>query len=226
MVTFNTLGSHQRAPSPPPSPGQAVEGSPAQLPLLTPRHSAFHDVGAESQERGGVAVQTVEAGRRSRRFPLPSFPGVTAASVRLGAGRLGCPLTASDRLHNCPFPVPSGKDMSVPRPTSPDGVLAGPPQGLGAGEQTPGTCYGAGRAAGTRAAPRDRAAWPRGCGPARKWGTAATPCPAELVGNEVWWGGGVWVATDGEVILGLCVVDSSTLFAIIRWWLKMNLSER
>nr|XP_060474638.1 biogenesis of lysosome-related organelles complex 1 subunit 6 [Panthera onca] len=28
--------------------------------------------------------------------------------------------------------------MSVPGPTSPDGVLAGPPHGLGAGEPTPG----------------------------------------------------------------------------------------
>ena len=113
--------------------------------------------------------------RRSHRLPLPSFPGATAASVRLGAGRVGCPLTASDRLQNRPFPVPSGKDMSVPGPTSPDGVLAGPPHGLGAGEPTPGTCYWAGRVAGSPAAPRERAAWSRGSGPRAEVGNRAGP---------------------------------------------------
>ncbi|KAJ1079193.1 hypothetical protein K5549_018058, partial [Capra hircus] len=39
----------------------------------------------------------------------------------------------------CPFPVPSGRDMSVPGPPSPDGVLAGPPEVLEAGDLTPGT---------------------------------------------------------------------------------------
>ncbi|KAK2498559.1 hypothetical protein MC885_011423 [Smutsia gigantea] len=40
--------------------------------------------------------------------------------------------------HNCLFPVPSRRDMSAPGPPSPDGVLAGPPDGMGDGEPTSG----------------------------------------------------------------------------------------
>jgi len=74
-------------------------------------------------------------------LPLSSLPGATVASVRVGSARFRCFLTASDSLCNCPFPVPSGRDMSVPGPPSPDGVLAGPPEGLEAGDLTPGKCY-------------------------------------------------------------------------------------
>lgn len=62
--------------------------------------------------------------------------------VRLSVGHFWSLFTASDCLHNCPFPVPSGKDMSVPEPLPPDGVLAAPADRLVAREPTPGMCYG------------------------------------------------------------------------------------
>ena len=97
--------------------------------------------------------------RAPSRLPLPSLPGATVASVPVGSVRVRCFLTVPDSLYYCPFPVPSGRDMSVPGPPSLDGVLAGPPDGLEAGGPTPGTCCGAGRAGpawvGLRAAPRE-----------------------------------------------------------------------
>lgn len=77
--------------------------------------------------------------------------------------------------------------MSVPGPTSPDGVLAGPPHGLGAREPTPGTYNGAGRVAGSRVG--GSPGLPGGLvsqalAPARKWGIASAPVPSCMSGKR------------------------------------------
>uniref|UniRef100_A0A8C0LD99 Biosis of lysosomal organelles complex 1 subunit 6 n=1 Tax=Canis lupus dingo TaxID=286419 RepID=A0A8C0LD99_CANLU len=125
------------APRPPRPPGP--------LTLPTPRPAPdCDDVSAESQQRrgrpcggGGKKRGRPGAGRHTV-FRFRHF----RVRLPLGSGRaldaLSALLLQLTVCTDCPFPVPSGKDMSVPGPTSPDGALAGPPHGLGPGEPTPG----------------------------------------------------------------------------------------
>uniref|UniRef100_A0A8I3Q5F6 Sulfide quinone oxidoreductase n=2 Tax=Canis lupus familiaris TaxID=9615 RepID=A0A8I3Q5F6_CANLF len=115
------------------------------LTLPTPRPAPdYDDVSAESQQRrgrpcggGGKKRGRPGAGRHTV-FRFRHF----RVRLPLGSGRaldaLSALLLQLTVCTDCPFPVPSGKDMSVPGPTSPDGALAGPPHGLGPGEPTPG----------------------------------------------------------------------------------------
>lgn len=102
--------------------------------------------------------------------------------------------------------------MSVSGPPPPDRVLPGPLDGLGAEDITPGTCFGAGRAAGTRVdgSPGVRVSGPfrrnkmllvprpGGFGPsAEVWLYCLTSNRKQGRGNEVWRGSGVWGAVGG-----------------------------
>lgn len=174
------------APRPPRPPGP--------LTLPTPRPAPdYDDVSAESQQRrgrpcggGGKKRGRPGAGRHTV-FRFRHF----RVRLPLGSGRaldaLSALLLQLTVCTDCPFPVPSGKDMSVPGPTSPDGALAGPPHGLGPGEPTPGTCCGAGRGPSgwvSRAAPLRRAAGPRGSGPRAEVGSRAAPVPRGRSGKR------------------------------------------
>lgn len=105
----------------------------------------------EQRQQGGGACGGAGPGRvrgganpKSRASTLVAFLGVTSGCDR-NFCLAGLDVTGiffqllRDGLHCGIFPVPSGRDMSVPRPSPPDGVSAGPPESVGAGELTPGT---------------------------------------------------------------------------------------